>query len=54
MSEVSTASEAAVVLTMSSVVFPTRMMSAWVQTLNQMRRQAMRPARAYAENWAGS
>ena len=50
MSEVRTASEAAVVLMMSSVVLPTRMMSAWVQMLNQISRQAMSPASEYSEN----
>lgn len=49
-SEVKTPRDAAVVVTISSVRFPTRMMSACVQTLNQINRQAMSPVRQYAEN----
>lgn len=45
MREVNTPTEAAVVEMMSSSRLPTRIMSACVQTSNQMSRQAIRPAR---------
>ena len=50
MSEVSTASDAAVVLMINSVVFPTRMMSACVHALNHVSSAMISAASEYAEN----